>query len=458
MLYHHALPSQFPSATAGTTAMGYLVARTSRNSWPGGKLPYQINVQDFPENSGPYGEIMQAIDYWNSVGLGITIVPRNGESDYMEFITASGRCSTKIGFSGGRHAVGCDVERVGFTWRTLVHELGHVVGLVHEAVRPDADAHITIHYNNICPGFSHNFSKPRPFGLTATPFDFGSSMMYPPWAFSRNGEHTITLLDGTAYPFEFEALNALDRVAINCRYPLHPPPAPNSVVTTQVRWMDTRHYNCIELPFPRALFYGPDIVSGIQGFDVDANTNVRVHVHSTDIFTDNISSALRMSSWSDTKVFSIYAGWIGLRSSRTLQTGKWSSEADNGTNQIISEQRPMIRNIKFATSFETTPRVLVVLSKLNANKDSNLRVRLSASNITSTGFDITTTTDGDSLLFSVHATWIATTEPENIISMGYFDSRKVNFGKSTSRGNEHPGEFSNRVSGGSTSVLGLLRP
>ena len=43
----------------------------------------------------------------------------------------------------GLHQNGCVTERI------VVHELLHVLGFRHEHNRPDRDAHITMHWNNI---------------------------------------------------------------------------------------------------------------------------------------------------------------------------------------------------------------------------------------------------------------------------------------------------------------------
>lgn len=77
---------------------------------------------------------------------------------------------------------------------TLLHELGHAFGLIHEHQRPDRDQYITILDKNASGEFL-GLNIPINFGIQNaklhTPYDFFSIMHYSRTAFSKNGQDTI---------------------------------------------------------------------------------------------------------------------------------------------------------------------------------------------------------------------------------------------------------------------------
>ncbi len=78
--------------------------------------------------------------------------------------------------------------------RTLLHELGHAFGLIHEHQRPDRDHYIEILEENVEGGFlglqlKVNFDKQG--SEQKTDYDFHSIMHYGRKAFSKNGKDTI---------------------------------------------------------------------------------------------------------------------------------------------------------------------------------------------------------------------------------------------------------------------------
>jgi len=59
-----------------------------------------------------------------------------------------------------------------------IHELGHALGMSHEQKRPDAQDHITFHYDNIKDDWKSQF-YPDENGFTKGAYDYGSIMHYP---------------------------------------------------------------------------------------------------------------------------------------------------------------------------------------------------------------------------------------------------------------------------------------
>ena len=74
---------------------------------------------------------------------------------------------------------------------TILHEMGHVIGLWHEQSRPDAATYITISYDNVIKGSWSNFQVITDDAQILSDYDYASVMQYIPYAFTRNGGAVI---------------------------------------------------------------------------------------------------------------------------------------------------------------------------------------------------------------------------------------------------------------------------
>jgi hypothetical protein len=70
---------------------------------------------------------------------------------------------------------------------TILHEMGHVIGLWHEQSRSDRDTYITVNYQNIIKGSRFNFDIIQDDVQNMTLYDYASLMQYPAFSFIRNG-------------------------------------------------------------------------------------------------------------------------------------------------------------------------------------------------------------------------------------------------------------------------------
>ncbi|KAM9665242.1 LOW QUALITY PROTEIN: meprin A subunit alpha [Trichechus inunguis] len=111
--------------------------------------------------------------------------PYEGESPYIIFQKFSG-CWSEVGdkhveqnLSIGK---GCDHKAI------IEHEILHALGFYHEQSKTDRDDYVTIWWDEIIPGYQHNFNTYNDSFITDlnTPYDYESLMHYTPFSFNMN--------------------------------------------------------------------------------------------------------------------------------------------------------------------------------------------------------------------------------------------------------------------------------
>ncbi|XP_023589886.1 meprin A subunit alpha [Trichechus manatus latirostris] len=118
--------------------------------------------------------------------------PYEGESSYIIFQKFSG-CWSEVGdkhveqnLSIGK---GCDHKAI------IEHEILHALGFYHEQSKTDRDDYVTIWWDEIIPGYQHNFNTYNDSFITDlnTPYDYESLVYYTPFSFNMNANvPTIT--------------------------------------------------------------------------------------------------------------------------------------------------------------------------------------------------------------------------------------------------------------------------
>ena len=175
----------------GVCTRGQALTRRTGASylWPAGVIPYEI-ADDFTDAEEE--EIMDGIEQVMSV-TDLILMERNGQDDYVEFITHDEVCQSSVGRQEGRQVIRlqprCSVGNI-------AHEILHTAGFWHEQSRPNRDDFIEVLEDNIDPEKIGNFDKHDRDGEGLGTYDYESIMHYGRTAFSRDGcsgEECITI-------------------------------------------------------------------------------------------------------------------------------------------------------------------------------------------------------------------------------------------------------------------------
>ncbi|WP_343524928.1 M12 family metallopeptidase [Pedobacter sp.] len=184
--------------------------------WPGGIVYYVIN--DATHSS----DILSAINAWEA-STPIRFVQRTNQANYVNFQGAppNGGGDSQLGMIGGQQLIRLSA---GADESTVIHEIGHAVGLMHEQSRADRDQYINIDFNNINSDWTYQYATYNAQGRSGSQtgtFDYSSVMLYPssvPEA--RVGSNTspqMTRKDGSTWGYN-SSLSQGDIDGVNALY------------------------------------------------------------------------------------------------------------------------------------------------------------------------------------------------------------------------------------------------
>lgn len=170
--------------------MGLAIAG-AQYRWPKRTIPYSIDP-----GLGCKDAAAAAIAHWNSKSC-IRFVPRAAEADYVLLYRLPGYALSDVGRRGGEQKIGLgDSSTVG----TIIHELGHAVGLWHEHCRKDRGDWVEVDLSNIPSANKGNFAQNNIAGKAVATedvgaYDYGSIMHYGEKDFAKDKrDPTLKLL------------------------------------------------------------------------------------------------------------------------------------------------------------------------------------------------------------------------------------------------------------------------
>ena len=220
--------------------------RAATSRWPGRVVPYMV---DPAFSAAVQADIATAIQHWED-NSPIDFRIRTTETDFVDLeADAVNDCGDGIDNDLDGNTDGADAECAAgysnesfscWSWLghqgdaqtvflngcssgSIVHELGHALGLYYEQFRCDRDDHVIVTMANVIAGNEGNFDKwgdcdSDDNGYDLGPYDHGSIMHYGSGAFAVAGTNTITMLDGTTFNGQRIALSEGDIEGIRRMY------------------------------------------------------------------------------------------------------------------------------------------------------------------------------------------------------------------------------------------------
>ena len=159
------------------------------------------------------------------------------------------------------------------------------------------------------------------------------------------------------------------------------------------------------LSFPTPFEQAPEVICWLNRLDMSsgADFDYKICALADDVHPEGFVG--RLKTWDDGELNGAAMCWIAFpKSKRSVDSGRFStSDARKRT-----DPRPKTSaRVNFQRRLDTVPTVLAALNSIDAAGNSDLRVKLSITEVDRDGFTWTLETWNDSTLYAAGASWIA---------------------------------------------------
>jgi len=179
--------------------------------WPGGIVPYEINAD--------LGNIVAIKDAIKTIEqqTNVRFVARYLQDDYVRFSKQTlGNANSKTGRKGGRQFLNASLNDVG----SIMHEICHTLGMLHEHQRDDRDASVIFHADRVTEDMD-DYEK-RDTGTKTEKYDFESLMHYNVGDVSNPIFESVAGIPSPANIGSKGALTITDKTLLEAIYPAAP--------------------------------------------------------------------------------------------------------------------------------------------------------------------------------------------------------------------------------------------
>lgn len=182
--------------------------------WPDGIVPYLAPTQN---SELQQKNIEYAIQHWmDFTGITFVELTDDNEEQYPNYLRFddSGSCASYVGMQGGEQSI---MVSDACTQGSIIHEIGHALGLFHEHTRSDRDNFVQVDWAQIKEGKEINFNIQNTGTENYGAYDYGSIMHYGEYFFSSTGDPTIIVPTGIEIG-QRVALSDIDALSVDQMY------------------------------------------------------------------------------------------------------------------------------------------------------------------------------------------------------------------------------------------------